>query len=91
VLAGPLEESQARLKDLDTRYLAAVQRRREFPTRFIQAIQTQIQRRVLANVLRSDQPISPPRWLRLLPRVPLVRSMPARIVGLGFWPVRVKE
>ena len=91
VLAGPLKESQARLEDLDTKYLAAVQRRRELPTRFIQAIQTQIQRRVLANVLRSDQPISPPRWLRTLVRVPLVRSVPARIFGLGLWPVRVKE
>src|SRR5215217_5957773 len=91
VLAGPLKESQARLEDLDTKYLAAVQRRRELPTRFIQAIQTQIQRRVLANVLRSDQPLSPPRWLRLLPRVPVVRSVPARIFGLGLWPVRLKE
>ena len=91
VLAGPLKESQERLKDLDTRYLAAVQRRRELPTRFIQAIQTQIQRRVLANVLRSDRPLAPPGWLRLLPRVPLVRSVPTRIFGLGLWPVRVKE
>jgi 2-polyprenyl-6-methoxyphenol hydroxylase-like FAD-dependent oxidoreductase len=91
VLAGPLKDSQAQLKDLDTKYLAAVQRRRELPTRFIQALQTQIQRRVLASVLRSDQPLAPPGWLRLLPRVPLVRSVPARIVGLGLWPVRVKK
>jgi 2-polyprenyl-6-methoxyphenol hydroxylase-like FAD-dependent oxidoreductase len=91
VLAEPLRESQERLVDLDTRYLAAVQRRRELPTRFIQAVQTQIQRRVLASVLRSEQPLAPPSWLRLLPRVPLVRSVPARIFGLGLWPVRVKK
>lgn len=91
VLAEPLKESQARLEDLDTRYLAAVQRRRELPTRFIQAIQTQIQRQVLASVLGSDRPLSPPGWLRMLVRVPLVRSVPARIFGLGLWPVRVKE
>ncbi|MDQ3794084.1 MAG: FAD-dependent oxidoreductase [Actinomycetota bacterium] len=91
VLAEPLKESQERLVALDTRYLAAVQRRRELPTRFIQAVQTQIQRRVLASVLRSDQPLAPPSWLRLLPRVPLVRSVPARIFGLGLWPVRVKN
>jgi 2-polyprenyl-6-methoxyphenol hydroxylase-like FAD-dependent oxidoreductase len=91
VLAGPLKESRERLKDLDTKYLAAVQRRRELPTRFIQAIQTQIQRRVLANVLRSDRPLAPPGWLRLLPRMPFVRDIPARIVGFGLWPVRVKE
>jgi hypothetical protein len=29
--------------------------------------------------------------LRLLLRVPLVRTIPSRIVGFGFWPVRVKE
>jgi hypothetical protein len=46
---------------------------------------------VLANVLRSDQPLSPPRWLRQLPRVPVVRSVPARVFGLGLWRVRVKE
>jgi 2-polyprenyl-6-methoxyphenol hydroxylase-like FAD-dependent oxidoreductase len=91
VLAGPLKDSQAQLKELDTKYLAAVQRRRELPTRFIQAIQTQIQRRVLASVLRSEQPLAPPSWLRLLLRVPLVRSVPARIFGLGLWPVRVKK
>jgi 2-polyprenyl-6-methoxyphenol hydroxylase-like FAD-dependent oxidoreductase len=91
VLAGPLKDSQAQLKDLDTKYLAAVQWRRELPTRFIQMLQTQIQRRVLASVLRSEQPLAPPGWLRLLIRVPLVRSVPARIVGFGLWPVRVKE
>jgi 2-polyprenyl-6-methoxyphenol hydroxylase-like FAD-dependent oxidoreductase len=91
VLAGPLKDSQAQLKDLDTKYLAAVQWRRELPTRFIQTLQTQIQRRVLASVLRSEQPLAPPGWLRLLIRVPLVRSVPARIVGFGLWPVRVKE
>jgi hypothetical protein len=42
-------------------------------------------------VLRSEQPLAPPRWLRLLSRVPLVRSVPARIFGLGLWPVRVKK
>jgi 2-polyprenyl-6-methoxyphenol hydroxylase-like FAD-dependent oxidoreductase len=91
VLTGPLKDSQAQLKDLDTKHLAAVQRRRELPTRFIQAVQTQIQRRVLASVLRSDRPLAPPSWLRLLIRVPMVRSVPARIVGLGLWPVRLEE
>ena len=65
VLAEPLKESQGQLKMMDTRYLAAVQRRRELPTRFIQVVQTQIQRQVLASVLRSEQPLAPPRWLRL--------------------------
>jgi 2-polyprenyl-6-methoxyphenol hydroxylase-like FAD-dependent oxidoreductase len=35
VLAEPLKRSQSQLKDLDVRYLATVQWRRELPTRII--------------------------------------------------------
>jgi len=91
VLAGPLQECQRRVTNLDIRYLAAVQRRRELPTRLIQALQTFIQRRVLASALQSDVPFTPPEFVRRLLRVPVLRDIPARIVGFGFWPVRVKE
>lgn len=91
VLTGPLEACQKRLTNLDTRYLAAVQRRRELPTRLIQNVQTFIQRRVLASALRSNQPFAPPEFVRRLLRVPVLRDVPARIVGFGFWPVRVKK
>ncbi len=91
VLIKPLKESQARLVDLDVRHLAKVQRRRRLPTRLIQGAQALIQRQVLARALRSDEPFSPPRPLRLLLRAPIVRNIPARIVGFGFWPVHVKE
>ena len=90
VLSGPLKESQARLVELDTRYLAAVQRRRELPTRLIQRAQALIQQQVLARALRSNEPFAPPLLIRLLLRVPLVRNIPSRIVAFGFWPVRVK-
>lgn len=90
-LAGPLEESQRRLVNLDTRHLAAVQRRRELPTRLIQGLQALVQRRVLAGALRSNAAsFEPPLPLRLFFRVPGIRDMPARIVAFGFWPVRVK-
>jgi 2-polyprenyl-6-methoxyphenol hydroxylase-like FAD-dependent oxidoreductase len=90
VLSGPLKESQARLVDLDVRHLAKVQRRRRLPTRLIQGAQALIQRQVLARALGSDEPFAPPLPLRLLLRAPIVRDIPARIVGFGFWPVRVK-
>ena len=90
VLSGPLKESQARLVELDTRYLAAVQRRRELPTRLIQRAQALIQQQVLARALRSNEPFAPPLLIRLLLRVPLVHNIPSRIVAFGFWPVRVK-
>lgn len=92
VLSGPLKSAQARLQDLDVDYLAAVQRRREWPTRVIQALQTQIQQQVLARALRSDAPsFKPPAILRLLLRVPILRDIPARIVAFGVWPVHVKS
>jgi 2-polyprenyl-6-methoxyphenol hydroxylase-like FAD-dependent oxidoreductase len=91
ILVGPLRESQERLVNLDERYLAAVQRRRELPTRVIQALQAQIQRGVLAPALRSSEPFSPPLLLRLLPKIPVLRNLPGRLIGYGVWPSRVKK
>ena len=91
ILAGPLRESQERLVNLDEGHLAAVQRRRELPTRVIQAFQAQIQRGVLAPALRSSEPFSPPLLLRLLPKIPVLRNLPARLIGFGIWPSRVKD
>ena len=91
VLAEPLIASQRRLVDLNPSYLAAVQRRREWPTRMIQAFQAQVQRRILAPALRSKVPFKPPRFLRLLLRTPVLRDLPARIVAFGVWPVHLKD
>jgi 2-polyprenyl-6-methoxyphenol hydroxylase-like FAD-dependent oxidoreductase len=91
VLSGPLKNSQERLVNLDAKYLAAVQLRRELPTRLIQRFQALIQQRVLAPTLRSNAPFAPPPFLRLLLRVPIVRNIPSRIVAFGFWPVGVKQ
>jgi 2-polyprenyl-6-methoxyphenol hydroxylase-like FAD-dependent oxidoreductase len=91
ILTGPLRESQERLVNLDEKYLAAVQRRRELPTRIIQAVQAQVQRGVLAPALNSSEPFSPPLLLRLLPKIPVLRDLPARLIGYGVWPVHLKE
>jgi 2-polyprenyl-6-methoxyphenol hydroxylase-like FAD-dependent oxidoreductase len=90
ILAGPLRESQARLISVDERHLAAVQRRRELPTRVIQALQAQLQKNVLAPALGSSGPFSPPLLLRLLPKVPGFRDVPGRLIGYGVWPSRVR-
>jgi 2-polyprenyl-6-methoxyphenol hydroxylase-like FAD-dependent oxidoreductase len=91
VLSGPLKKCQAQLKDLELRHLAAVQHRREWPTRLIQAIQSRIQRRFLARVLESDEPLTPPAFLRLLLRTPILRDLPARIIAFGVWPVHIRR
>jgi 2-polyprenyl-6-methoxyphenol hydroxylase-like FAD-dependent oxidoreductase len=67
---------------LSLHQLAAVQRRRELPTRVIQTIQTQIQNRVLAPALESRRRV--PQILPLLARVPFLRRLPPRIMAMGI-------
>jgi 2-polyprenyl-6-methoxyphenol hydroxylase-like FAD-dependent oxidoreductase len=85
ILAAPLQ--QRRISDTDLR---AVQRRREFPTRATQAMQVLVQNRVIGRVLATDKPLSPPRFLRLLPHLPWLRRGLARLVGIGFRPEHIR-
>src|ERR1700723_207072 len=50
--------------------LAAVQRRREFPTRMMQRIQVAIQNRVISRVLSANEQIEVPLVVKLLRRFP---------------------
>ena len=72
--------------------LAAVQRRRLFPTRMTQAAQVAIQRNVLAPVLNLARgaSIGLPFPLRLLRDYPVLRRIPARMVGMGVRPEHVR-
>lgn len=84
ILTEPLKTNRLRLSDL-----RAVQRRRELPTRVIQTIQSIIQQRVVANVLDlNKQPKLPGRLLWLM-RFRFVRSIPARVMGIGLRPEHV--
>jgi 2-polyprenyl-6-methoxyphenol hydroxylase-like FAD-dependent oxidoreductase len=75
---------------VDNETLAAVQRRREKPTKMTQAVQIFIQRRIIASVLRSKQPPKrAPFLVRFLTSIPAFRRIPARVVGLGFQPEHV--
>ena len=85
VLAAPLKEGA-----LNTEHLRRVQRRREWPTRLIQAIQTRIQKRVIAAALDPNNTFRIPLALRLLLSVPGLRNLPARVIGLGFKKVHVE-
>ncbi|MBV9508803.1 MAG: FAD-dependent oxidoreductase [Caulobacteraceae bacterium] len=78
-LAGPLLAH--RVEDAD---LAQVQKRRETPVRRMQAIQMAVHRRVLKPVLAAQAPLKVPLAARVLNAIPLLRRLPARIVGLGF-------
>ncbi|MBV9925142.1 MAG: FAD-dependent oxidoreductase [Acidobacteria bacterium] len=85
VVAEPLRQGT-----LDEERLREVQRQREWPTRLIQALQTRIQKRVIAAALDPRRKFQVPLALRLLLRVPGLRTLPARVIGLGFKRVHVR-
>jgi 2-polyprenyl-6-methoxyphenol hydroxylase-like FAD-dependent oxidoreductase len=84
-LAGPLRAGR-----LDIADLARVQRRREFPTRVTQRMQVLVQERVVRRVLAGQGELRPPLALRMLARVPYLRRIPARLVGMGIRPEHVR-
>ena len=84
VLAVPLRNGR-----LTTDDLAAVQRRRTLPMKVIQAIQIGVQRRIIDPLLDSEKPITAPWAVTLFNRFPVLRRIPARIVGIGVRPEHV--
>ena len=82
VLTGPLRRGQVSLSDL-----AAVQKQRYFATRVIQAFQTFIQNRVIKTALNPAASFRPPALFRL----PLLRALPARLIGFGIRKVHLEE
>ncbi|HEV7220183.1 MAG TPA: hypothetical protein VGN39_15025, partial [Terriglobales bacterium] len=64
---------------------------RMFPTRATQRVQLFVQDNVIVRVLSTNKPLSLPWPLKLLRRFPVLRRIPARIVGVGFRPEHVKN
>jgi len=84
ILALPLREGR-----LTTDDLAAVQRRRTLPMKVIQAMQIGVQSRVIDPLLDSEKPITAPWAVTLFNRFPVLRRIPARIIGIGVRPEHV--
>jgi 2-polyprenyl-6-methoxyphenol hydroxylase-like FAD-dependent oxidoreductase len=70
--------------------LAKVQKRREWPTMMTQAVQLFVQKRVISNVLSLTAPPRTPFAVTLLNRFPILRRLPARLIGMGFRPEHVR-
>ena len=82
--ANVLAASMVRGEDPDS-LLAQVYARRIKPVRRMQAFQKIAQDRVIAPLLRRTKPIEKPFFaLRLLNRMPLLRRVPGRVIGMGF-------
>lgn len=85
LLAGQLRGGAVTPADL-----RLVQERRSWPTQMTQRMQLLLQDRVIKVVLAGDGPLVPPWPLRLIARFPILRRIPARLIGMGFRPEHVR-
>lgn len=85
ILAAPLRE-----KRLSTDHLEQVQRRRTFPMKVIQKMQTTVQSRLIDPLLDSRKPVKAPWAMKLFNTFPFLQRIPARLVGVGVRPEHVR-
>jgi 2-polyprenyl-6-methoxyphenol hydroxylase-like FAD-dependent oxidoreductase len=71
--------------------LAAVQTRRMFPTRVTQAIQVAVQEQVLSRTLKGERSLALSLVIWLTRHLPIVRRIPARLVGMGVRPEHIRS
>ena len=88
----PRDAGAAAGADLSAR-VAAVQRRRDWPTRITQAIVNQIQERVLGPAIQttSGMGVPLPPGATFLLRVPLLQRLPLAWIAYGIWPVHLNR
>ena len=86
--------SQTLLKHgaIDDEHLHEVQKRREFPTRMTQSFQIFAHKRFIFPALSRNTSVRQlPLALKLLQRFPILRRIPARLVGLGVRPEHIQS
>ena len=81
ILAEPLRRHRVTVRDL-----AAVRRRRLFPTAVTQAVQRVLQRQLLGPLVRGADPTPPAALFELIRRLPWLSVVPAYFVGVGVRP-----
>jgi 2-polyprenyl-6-methoxyphenol hydroxylase-like FAD-dependent oxidoreductase len=69
--------------------LAAVQARRDWPTRMTQRMQRFLQQRVIRRVLANRDTPGIAWPIRLMQVFPVLRRIPARLIGMGFRPEHI--
>jgi 2-polyprenyl-6-methoxyphenol hydroxylase-like FAD-dependent oxidoreductase len=89
VAAANLLAEPLRAGSVDDDTLQGVQNRREFPTRVTQRLQVFLQNNVIQTVLGQAE-LKPPLVLKLLRRFPILRRIPARVLGLGVRPEHIR-
>ena len=61
-----------------------------FPTKVTQAFQTFVQDRAINPLMHGAPVTSPPLLARLFDEFPLLRRLPARLIGIGVRPEHVR-
>jgi 2-polyprenyl-6-methoxyphenol hydroxylase-like FAD-dependent oxidoreductase len=86
-LAEPLKAGKVTEDDL-----RAIQERRSLPVRFTQGLQLTIQKQIISRVLTMDSQRrpKPPLLFKLFNVLPVLRRIPARLLGLGIRPEHVR-
>jgi hypothetical protein len=69
--------------------LRAIQERRTLPVRFTQWLQLTIQKRIISRVLESQQRPKPPLLFTSFNVFPVLRRIPARLLGMGIRPEHI--
>jgi 2-polyprenyl-6-methoxyphenol hydroxylase-like FAD-dependent oxidoreductase len=83
-LAGPLRAGRVTHDDLQ-----AIEERRTLPMRFTQWLQLTIQRRIISRILEAHERPKPPSFFKLFNSFPILRRIPARLIGIGIRPEHV--
>ncbi len=84
LLADPLREGR-----VTEALLAAVQQRREFPTRATQFVQVNAHK-ALQTIFRNPGPAKAPWQLKLVVNIPGVQHVTARLIGMGVRPEHIR-
>ncbi len=85
ILAGPLKDG-----GLSERHLAAVEKRRTFPTKATQKIQLMMRRDKRKREASEATRSGPPGFIRGIARWPILAHVSGRLIGLGFRPEHVR-
>jgi 2-polyprenyl-6-methoxyphenol hydroxylase-like FAD-dependent oxidoreductase len=83
-LAAPLQRRAVTDQDL-----AAIEARRMLPVRFTQRLQLTIQTRIVSRVLEGQERPKPPLLFKLFDVFPVLRRIPARLLGIGIRPEHI--
>ncbi len=84
-LAAPLRAGKVTDEDLQ-----AIERRRTPAVRFTQWLQLTIQKRIVSRVLKTQERPKPAPFFKLLNLLPVLRRIPARLIGVGIRPEHIR-